>query len=105
MMDWNTVLISIQYSVTKALARKLADQGNAIEKKNSKELRTEKTELQTIWKGENSEAYLRKMDCLEQKITNNAKGIQESARVIEEIAYNFYRAELQAIEIAKNRGY
>lgn len=33
MMDWNTVLISIQYSVTKALARKLADQGNAIEKK------------------------------------------------------------------------
>ena len=104
-MEWDTVLISIQYSVTKALARKLADQANAIENKSSKELRADKAEIQMIWRGENSELYLRKMDCLEHKITNNAKGIKESARVIEELAYNLYRAELQAIEIAKNRGY
>ena len=102
-MEWNAVMISIQYGVTKALARKLADQAKVIETKSSTELKADGAEIQTFWRGDNSVLYIRKLDYLEQKMTKNAQGLKESARVIEELADNLYKAELQAIEIAKNR--
>ena len=103
MIEWNAVMISIQYGVTKALARKLADQAKEIETKSFKELKADGADIQTFWRGDNAELYLRKMDHLEQKMTQNAQGLKESARVIEELADNLYKAELQAIEIAKSR--
>lgn len=105
MGDWNSVVITIQYSVTKALARSLAAQAEDIRKKSTGKLETKKAEIYTIWRGENADRYLRKMDILGRKITNNAGGIEESARVIEQMAYNYYMAELRAIEIAKRRSF
>ena len=43
------------------------------------------------------------MDILGKKITNNADGIKESAKAIEQMAYNYYKAELRAIDIAKRK--
>ena len=65
----------------------------------------QKAEIYQAWRGENANFYLQKMDTLGQKMTNNAEGIKESARAIEQMAYNYYKAELYAIEIARRKSF
>lgn len=96
-------VISIQYAATIALAKALAAQGESIKRKSTGNLETEKAEINSSWRGENADLYLRKMDILGKKITNNADGIKESAKAIEQMAYNYYKAELRAIDIAKRK--
>ena len=101
----NVGIISIQYAATMALARALAAEGESIKKKSTGKLVAQKAEIYQAWRGENANFYLQKMDTLGQKMTNNAEGIKESARAIKQMAYNYYKAELYAIEIARRKSF
>lgn len=104
MSTYNKLIISIQYGLTRALARQLQAEAEKIKSNSDGKLASIKADIYGVWRGENADRYLQKMDMLGIKMTDNAKGIEDSARLIDQMAVNIYRAELQAIEIAKKRG-
>lgn len=99
----SVLFITIQYDLTKFLARELEKQANGIYKVSSQQIEASKNDITLAWKGENAVKYTQKLNTLETKISNNAKGLERSAQTIQTMAENIYRAELRAIEIARQR--
>ena len=60
-----------------------------------------KKSIQKDWTGDNSVAYVEKVEIVEGKIKDTGKDIRTVADTIETIAINTRDAELEAIEIAR----
>lgn len=92
-------MISLQFDLTMKLADELIEEAEAVGKISSRDLSSYKYVVSSSWRGENSTAYVRKMDQLEGKITNNAAGLRSSGELIKRMARNIYEAEMRAIAI------
>ena len=57
------------------------------------------------WKGDNAEAYLKKGARLQGKITMSSSDLHSIASSIRTAAQRIYNAEMQALDIARNRSY
>lgn len=61
--------------------------------------------LSCAWQGEAADAYLRKGALLKERIVENAKKIDSTAKTIRNVAQRTYNAEMEAFRIAKEREY
>lgn len=57
------------------------------------------------WKGENAEAYLAKCETLQSNMTHTAQGLSAAASSIRNAAERTYKAEMRALELARQRSY
>lgn len=57
------------------------------------------------WKGENAEVYLAKCEALQNKMMRTAQGLSAAATSIRNAAERTYKAEMRALELARQRSY
>ena len=61
--------------------------------------------IQTAWKGDNANAYIKKCELLKTNIDKTVKKLRETANVIRKIAKTTYDAEMRVLEMARIRVY
>ena len=62
-----------------------------------------RTKIPTAWRGDNADAYLRKMEIQINETERIAASLQKVAEVVRGVAKQTYEAENEALERARNR--
>ena len=103
-MEKTMFQIVADFSKTKEQASVIEDIAKKIRKEKQK-LYDDMSFLSAGWKGDNADAYMKKVYAIADKASDIADSLQASANVIMQMAQNTYDAEKESYEIAKNRSY
>ena len=63
------------------------------------------TNVKSAWKSDSSVKYVNKGRKLREELKKRAKELDQAAGVIRQIAQNTYKAEMEALRLAKERSY
>lgn len=64
-----------------------------------------RSNIAKVWKGENANSYLVKMQCIEEQMSSVSKTLKNISQTLNTYAENVRSAELNAIELANARIY
>ncbi len=97
----------IRFNYNQALARAEELETIASEMKSlaNKELADSMQNLSTAWQGGSATAFLGKGATLKEKVLKRAKGLEETATTIRNVAKRIYNAEMAAYRLAMARKY
>jgi len=97
----------IRYDFQQAIrkAEELESVASNLKRLSNSELENSLQSLAGAWKGEAARAYLAKGNRLQEKILENARKLEATARTIRSMAQKTYDAEMAAWRIAKEREY
>ena len=95
--------IRLDYSKANAAADQLEDIANNLVKLNNGEFENTSTGIRLAWEGENANMFLGKYALTREEIIKTASDINTTAEKVRVMAQNTYDAEMQAIQVARDR--
>ena len=101
----NEAKISMDYNRTISMANNLLELASQFKKITQEDAIAQLNTLNSNWKGENSEHFIRKASGYLQSKADVADQLEELANSIKINAQNVYNAEMQALRIARERTY
>ena len=94
--------IAIDFNKSQNHAKELENIANKLAKQRAS-LVSEKQRISANWKGNNANAFIKKLSVMERDIQNAEKSLKNTAKSIRTHSGNIYRAEKRAIDLAKVR--
>lgn len=98
----SALMIEMNFAQAKKQAAELEAIASKIEKLASDSMANNMSQISANWKGENSEAYVKKYQTLQNKVSKSAGELRKAAQTIRTIAANTYKAEMAALALAGN---
>ena len=102
-MEESTIYMNYRQAVTQA--ERLQAQAEQMSRLAGSRMADMMTRLRGNWKGENADAYLAKCAALQEKMLRTARGLSAAAESIRTAAERTYKAEMRALELARQRSY
>lgn len=97
--------ISMDYNKSVKKAEELESLAERLENIAGSKLSEALQELSGEWKGQSADTFIRKGESLSDQIRQSAKQLYKTAEIVRTIASNTRNAEINALEIARNRTY
>lgn len=95
--------ITMNYTQAKACASELEDEADKLKKLADREFASSIAELQTAWKGENAELYVKKCEQLKEEMLSTAKALTTIASGIRSNAKAIYDAEMENLRLMQKK--
>ena len=102
-MEESTIYMNYRQAVSQA--ERLQEQAERLSRMANSRMADTMTRLNTHWKGENAEAYLAKCAALQDKMGRTARNLSAAANAIRTAAERTYKADMRALELARQRAY
>lgn len=102
-MEESTIYMNYRQAVNQA--ERLQEQAERLSRVANGRMGDTMTRLSTNWKGENADAYLAKCAALQDKMTRTARDLSAAAAAIRAAAERTYKADMRALELARQRNY
>ena len=99
-------MFSISMDYHKAIAQALkVEQAADLLKRKKSALQERRGIISACWEGDDADAYISKMQILEEDFGKEIRNLTRAADAIRTIAQSTYDTEQRAIELARNREY
>ena len=95
--------IEMDFKKAKKQARELREAAGSLDLLATQSLGEFMAALAGGWRGEGAAAYIRKMKELQTAISQTASNLKEVSSEVEDAAQRIYDAEMEALEIARER--
>lgn len=95
--------IEMDFKRAKKQAKELQEAADTLDLLAKRNLEEFMAALAGGWRGEGAAAYMKKMIALQTAIGRTASNLEEVSRQVEDTAQRIYNAEMEALEIARER--